>query len=130
MPTLTIHDRTATGRPIDTVVIDDLPDRLTVRELIRTRVRDEVARHNLQPSVTFRGLVAPEDAEQLVQGYRLRSARRIDWERQAESALDAFGRNGFFVLINGRQATSLDEEVQVSDTADVAFVKLVQLVGG
>ena len=115
---------------IDTVVLDGLPERITVRELIRTRVRDEVARHNLRPSVTFRGLVAPDDAEQLLEGYRLRTARTIDWERQADAAVDAFGRNGFFVLINGRQALSLDDEVTVGETADVAFVKLVQLVGG
>ena len=130
MPTLTIHDRTATGRPVDSFTIDDLPDRITVRDLIRTRVRDEVARYNLRPLEMFRGLVAPTDAEHTVGGYRLRKPRTLDWVKQADVAIDAFGRNGFFVLINGRQVTELDEEISVSDSADVAFVKLVQLVGG
>ena len=130
MATLTIHDRTAVGRDIESFVIDDLPDRITVRDLIRTRVRDEVARYNLKPAERFRGLVAPEGAVQEMLGYRLRSPRRIDWEVQADAAVDAFGRNGFFLLLNGRQVTDLDEEIAVADTRDVAFVKLVQLVGG
>jgi hypothetical protein len=130
MPTLTVQDRTATGRPVDSFTIDGLPDRITVRDLIRTRVRDEVARYNLRPVDMFRGLVAPTDAQQAAGGYRMPKPRRLDWEKQADIAVDAFGRNGFFVLVNGRQATELDEEIDVNDAADVAFVKLVQLVGG
>ena len=130
MATLTIHDRTASGRGVDSTVIDDLPDRITVRDLIRTRVRDEVARYNLKPTNTYRGLVAPDGAVQDILGYRLNTPRHIDWERQADAAITAFGRNGFFILINGTQALELDEEISVADTSDVAFVKLVPLVGG
>jgi hypothetical protein len=130
MPALTIHDRTATGRGVDSMTIENLPERVTVRELIRTRVRDEVARYNLRPGDHFQGLVAPTGAQQLALGYRMRSPRRLDWERQAETAIDAFGRNGFFILVNGRQVIDLDEEITVADTSDVAFVKLVQLIGG
>jgi hypothetical protein len=130
MATLTIHDRTAMGRGIDSIVIDGLPDRITVRDLIRTRVRDEVARYNMKPVEQFRGLVAPDGAVPEALGYRLRTPRRIDWEVQANAAIDAFQRNGFFLLVNGRQLTELDDEISVADTHDVAFVKLVQLVGG
>ena len=130
MAALTIHDRSAMGRGVDSFTLDDIPDRLTIRDLIRTRVRDEVARYNLRPVETFRGLVAPEGAVQEALGYRLRTPRRIDWERQADAAITAFGRNGFFILVNGRQVTELDQEITVADTEDVAFVKLVQLIGG
>lgn len=130
MPTLTIHDRTAIGRDIDAFAIENLPDTITIRELIRTRVRDEVARHNLAPRPVFRGLVAPDGSAQDALGYRLRSPHRIDWERQADVAVDAFGRNGFFILVDGRQVSDLDEEISVEKTGDVAFVKLVQLIGG
>lgn len=135
MATLTIHDRTATGRPVDSLTIDGLPDRITVRDLIRTRVREEVARHNLKAAsaadlrTSFRGLVAPLEIEvELSQPPR--PPKRIDWEAQSKVALDAFGRNGFFVLVNGRQAETLDEEVDLHGAVDVAFVRLVPLVGG
>lgn len=84
MATLTIHDRTATGRPVDSLTIDGLPDRITVRDLIRTRVREEVARHNLKVAATplqrasFRGLVTPLEIEEDLNHAR-RPPRRIDW---------------------------------------------------
>ena len=45
-------------------------------------------------------------------------------------ALEAFGRNGFFVLVGDKQAVSLDEEFEVKVDTEVSFVKLVPLVGG
>ena len=131
MAVLTIHDRTATGKPVDSMTLDGLPDRVTIRDLIRTRVREEVARYNLRPVEHFNGLVAPTDAEMTLNGARLRQPRRIDWEQQADIAVKAFSRNGFFVLVDGKQALELDQEVDLSAAAtDVAFVRLVQLVGG
>lgn len=129
MTSVMINDRTGAGRPISTFTIQDVPDRVTVRELIRLRVRDEVARHNLKPTEPFRGLVVPTDDEIALNGPR-RSPKRIDWEAQAKVALEAFERNGFFVLVDRRQAVSLDDEVDLAAAADVTFVKLVPLVGG
>lgn len=130
MGTLVIHDETATGRPLASISLPALPDRITVRELVRLRVREEVARHNARPSALFRGLVQPTDAEQAVNGYRLPRARRLDWEQQAEIAEAAFARNGFFILVADRQVESLDEVVDLTQDPHVAFVKLVPLVGG
>ncbi len=36
----------------------------------------------------------------------------------------------FFVLVGARQVEDLDEVVDLTAASDVAFVKLVQLVGG
>ena len=51
-------------------------------------------------------------------------------EAQAKVAVDAFERNGFFVLVDRRQAVSLDDEVDLASASDVTFVKLIPLVGG
>ena len=130
MATLTIYDRTASGHPVDDITLDGLPDRITVRDLIRTRVREEVARYNLHPVERFSGLVAPTDAELTLNGSRLMEPHRLDWEAQADVAEKAFQRNGFFLLVNGRQATELDEEIDLAGASDVAFVRLVPLRGG
>ncbi|WP_291787790.1 hypothetical protein [Maribacter sp.] len=45
-------------------------------------------------------------------------------------ALDAFQKNGYFILIDNKQAEDLEQEVLVSKTTEIAFVKLTQLVGG
>ncbi|MBL1083769.1 hypothetical protein JK359_17645 [Streptomyces actinomycinicus] len=130
MATVTFRDETATGRPAGAWEVAGLPDRMTVRELIRLRVREEVARHNAHPGRRFNGLVRPEDAETELNGYRLREARPIDGDRQAEAAERAFLANGFFVLAGDRQVEDLDEVVDLAADPDLVFVKLVALVGG
>ena len=128
--TVTFRDETASGRPLRSFDLPDVPDRITVRELVRLRVREEVARHNAAPTERFAGLVQPVDAEVALNGHRLSAPRRLDWEAQADIACRAFERNGFFVLVADRQVEDLDDVVDLTAAADVAFVKLVPLVGG
>ncbi|MFF7125454.1 MULTISPECIES: hypothetical protein [unclassified Streptomyces] len=130
MATVTFRDETATGKPVTEWQVAGLPERMTVRELIRLRVREEVARHNVRPNDRFNGLVRPDDAETELNGYRLREPRRIDWERQAEIAERAFLANGFFVLAGDRQVEGLDEVVDLAVDPGLVFIKLVALVGG
>ncbi|NDU74549.1 hypothetical protein GWI34_18205 [Actinomadura sp. DSM 109109] len=130
MPAVNFRDETAVGAPVAGFQVAGLPDRMTVRELIRLRVREEVARQNARPSDRFHGLVRPEGAEAELNGYRLREPRRLDWERQADIAERAFLGNGFFVLAGGRQVEDLDEEVDLTGDPDLVFIRLVPLAGG
>jgi hypothetical protein len=45
-------------------------------------------------------------------------------------ALDGFVRNAFFLVIDGRQATALDEVIPLRPTSNVTFVRLMPLKGG
>ncbi|MFE1440493.1 hypothetical protein [Streptomyces sp. NPDC058739] len=130
MATVTFRDETATGKAVAELAVEGLPDRMSVRELIRLRVREEVARHNDRPGDRFHGLVRPDDAETELNGYRLREPRRIDWERQADIAEQAFLANGYFVLTGDRQIEHLDEQIDLTAEPDLVFIKLVALVGG
>ena len=130
--TVAIRDQAGSrSSAIDAIELE-VPAALTMRDLIRTRVREEVALANAaaQRGVEFRTLVQPVDAEVTLNGYRLKSKRPIDWERQAEKAEDAFRRNGFFVLVDGRQVEELDEELALTTDSDIRFVRLTPLVGG
>jgi hypothetical protein len=126
--TVTVRDQTGARRTSE-LTVPDVPDRVTLRELIRTRVREEVAKANAS-SGEFRTLVRPIDAEETLNGFRLTRPRPINWERQAAVAEDAFDANGFFVLVDGRQIEDLDEELRLTADSDIRFVKLVPLVGG
>ncbi len=128
--TVTFRDETATGKALHSFEVLHVPDSITVRELVRLRVREEVARYNAAPTSRFQGLVRPADAEVELNGYRLARPRRLDWEQQADAACAAFERNGFFVLVGDRQVEDLGETVDLNAAADVAFIKLVPLVGG
>ena len=128
--TLTIHDETAAGQKTNTFTLDCLTERMTVRELIRARIYQEVQDYNQKEPEYFRGLVEPTNAERVLNGYKLKARRKIDWQEQYNRALAAFERNGFFVLVGDKQADSLDQEFEVKVDTEVSFVKLVPLVGG
>jgi hypothetical protein len=131
MPTtLIIHDETASGQKTNTFTLDGLTERMTVRELIRARIYQEVQDYNQKRPEHFRGLVEPTNAERVLNGCKVEAKRKINWGEQFEKALDAFQRNGFFVLVGDKQAESLDEEFEVKVDTEVSFVKLVPLIGG
>jgi hypothetical protein len=128
--TITIKDESVTGQSISAFPLELLTEQITVRELIRSRVYQEVDDYNRKAPEYFRGLVQPTDAEQTLNGYKVRKARQIDWKTQFDKALEAFQRNNFFVLVDDRQVEELDEELTLTHTSTVSFVKLVPLVGG
>ena len=101
---VTVHDQSATGRAGGSIELEGISAAITLRDLIRTRVREELAR-------------APEP-------------RGREWEEHADRAIEAFGRNGFFVLVDDRQASELDAPLDLTADSDIRFVRLVPLVGG
>ena len=131
MPTtLTVKDQTPAGTTTGETVLEFLTERITVRELIRSRVYQEVQDYNTRHPDYFRGLVQPADAEQTLNGYRLRKRREIDWKAQFDKACDAFEHNGFFILVGDKQVETLEEPILISPGTGVSFVKLMPLVGG
>jgi hypothetical protein len=131
MPTtLTLRDETAAGDLIRERTLDFLDEEITVSELITRRVHEEVREHNRTRGATFAGLVQPDGADTVREGYRLREPRELDADRQCAAALAAFRANGFFVLVGDRQAEALDERIRVSLGTEVTFVRLLPLVGG
>jgi hypothetical protein len=102
----------------------------TPREIIRTRVREEVERHNRSLPEVFTGLVQPEESERILNGFRMKRLRPLDWEAQFQRACAGFEGNGFLLLVDGRQVTELDERLEITADSEVQFIKLVPLVGG
>ena len=133
--TLTIRDETTAGGVYHEMPLEFPTERITVRELIRERVYQEVQDFNRnRDERVFRGLVQPTETERVLNGkpneFRLKAHRHIEWKMQFEKAIEAFDRNGFFVLIDDKQAESLDQEVVIGHGSLVSFVKLTPLAGG
>ncbi|GAA0558510.1 hypothetical protein GCM10010172_46910 [Paractinoplanes ferrugineus] len=122
MAEVIVRDETMAGRAIDEWVLPDLPDRITARELVRLRVREEVARRDAGPARrdTFRGLVRPADG----------SRSRLDWVTQAEIACAGFASNAFVMIAGDRQVADLDEVIDLERAHAVSFLRLTPLVGG
>jgi hypothetical protein len=130
MATVVFVDETTAGERSEAWHLEIFEETLTLREVIRRRVFQEVAEHNAGAGSLFRGLVQPSGAERTLNGYRMSAPRRIDADEQFGRALEAFRRNGFVVLVDDRQVEDLDTVLDLRRGSAVTFLKLVPLVGG
>ena len=128
--TITIRDESTSGRTLHEWSLEVLTERITVRELIRSRVYQEVKDYNVRQPQVFHGLVQPTEAEQTLNGFKLRKGRQIDWKEQFERAVEAFERRQIIVLVDNKQVESLEEEIEIRPETVVSFLKLTLLVGG
>jgi hypothetical protein len=139
--TLTVHEETSGGQPAGRFEVELLTDHFTARELIHSRVFQEVKDQNLrarQP-VQEPTSTGPMIAENTGAGWRPsrgpqartgKETGRLEWGKEFERALDAFLRRQILVLVDDRQIGDLDEEIVIDPQTVVTFVRLVPLVGG
>ena len=133
--TLTVRDETPAGGVTNEWSLEFLSETISVRDLIRERVYQEVQDHNIRPQAggAYRGLVQPEGYAQAPSGPKARAKgepRPIDWKKQYETAVEAFEANQVLILINDRQAESLDQTFTIGPESAVTFLRLTLLVGG
>lgn len=128
---ITIKDETLAGDILDTIELVVSSEILTVKEIITARVAAEIDAYNKKLPEYFKGLVQPTEAEKTLNGFKLKDKKKtIDVEKQVFVALDAFQKNGYFVLIDNNQAESLQQQVLVRENTSISFIKLTPLVGG
>ena len=128
--TLTLRDENFSGKVMREIPVSFQSEVVTIREIIETRVRQEVNNYNSKQPEYYNGLIEPSEAEKTINGYKLRNRKLIDAEQQVYVALDAYQKNGFFVLVDNQQCTSLDNQVKLSTATQVSFIKLTPLIGG
>jgi hypothetical protein len=131
--TLTVRDETTAGETLAALELQLTAETVTVAELIRARVHQEVREHNAKTATgrgRFFGLVQPSDTERELNGYRMSRPRLVDADKQTEIALAAFERGNILLLVDDRQVEDIDQAVTLRQGSTVTFLKLVPLVGG
>ncbi len=128
--TIAIKDENFSGSIIHEINLDFQQENVTVRDIITQRVIHEVENYNQKLPAYFNGLVEPSDAEKTINGFKLTTRKMIDAEKQVYVALDAFTKNGYFLLIDTIQSESLEQEVFLKSNTSISFIKLTPLVGG
>jgi hypothetical protein len=129
--TLTLVDETTAGERRTALTLHLPEPTITARELIRSRVFEEVKAYNAKLPDRFEGLVQPRDGVRSQPREGVRSQpRKLDWHEQSRIALEAFERNGFVLLVDDRQVESLEEEIRVRSETQVTFLRLIPLMGG
>ncbi len=129
---LNVHDQSTAslGKTEHTFRVRVSGETISVRELIRKRVYQEVEEFNSRQPEVFRLLVQPGDAERAGSGFRMPRPRRIDADAQYEATIEAFERNGFVVLVDDRQVERLDAKIALQPETLVTFLKVAPLLGG
>lgn len=127
--TLTVRDESLAGGVSNEWSFAVLSETLTIRDLIRERVYQDVQDDNVRQHAAgpYRGLVRPEGDEQALNWTR---SRLTDWKKQFEKAVEAFEANQILILIDDRQAESLDQSFTIGPGTVVTFLRLTLLVGG
>jgi hypothetical protein len=125
---LSVRDENTSGESRSAGVFQFDNASLTLREIIRLRVHQEVARFNSADYEMVQGLVQPEESERVLNGVRTRPV--LDAQKQLAKAIAAFKGNGFLVLLDDRQIMDLDEVLHLTAQSKITFLRLVPLVGG
>lgn len=112
----------------------------TVRDLIRARVELEIENRHVELEAANGGklgLGPPNSAEAALNGERgthgfgwafLRTGKGID--SLARDAEEAFLAGRYYLLLDDRQAETLEEEIDLERTGNATFLLLTPLQGG
>jgi hypothetical protein len=128
--TLTINDKTSNGELLLERIVNFPVERISVRELVETRVRQEAESYNQRAGDKFEGLVEPCEAELMLNGEKSAMGHHIDADKQVETAIRAFESGRYFLLINDRQIIELDDVIVINPNTKIVFLKILRLVGG
>lgn len=116
-----MRDQSRAGHVLGGARIADLPEVVSVRDVLRARIRGEVAAYNADPGPVFRGLVQPADAVRHSAGFRMREPRTIDAELLIAAAEEATVR-GLLQLRLGDRAADLDEMITTAEHDELVAV--------
>lgn len=127
---LLFKDETMTGKVLNSWSLPIIIQKASIREIIRLRIEREVDKYNQVATEYYNGLVQPDQAELTLNGFRMNKKRFINLDIQFERAIEGFLSNKFVVLVNDKQIDSLEDEIQIDENTEIAFIKLTPLVGG
>ncbi len=115
-----------------------------IRQIVTEQVRSLNARNDIQEQekrkIINRQYLRQEDIEEQAKDGRIavneasqhtpdKQSPLIDPDKEAQSAVRAFKRGAYFVLINGKQVEPGDE-LSLTEQSKLVFLRLTPLVGG
>lgn len=127
MKTLTITDTSVAGQILHEISLQFESEYISVRDLIEARIQEEIKKYEQKKGEYKSSLVVPSNLEERL---NKKNKTSIDVEKQVYIAMDAFQKNGFFILIDDEQVVDLEQKFLIESTTQISFIKLTQLVGG
>jgi hypothetical protein len=121
MAEIMMRDQSRAGHLLGGTRVADLPNEVSVRDVVRTRIHGEVAAYNADPGPVFRGLVQPADAVRHSDGFRMREPRALDAELLISAAEEAIGLGLLRLRLDDRPE-DLDELITPADHDELIAV--------
>ena len=118
--TLLIQDKSATGILLKQLQLAVDKEEITVAELIKYRVRQEMGtleQHSGQPIYARVYFDSPRVKQRVLQAAAGEEASYV-------SPLHNFQKYGFYIVINDRQVDSLDETIRLDSAPLIYFVEM------
>ncbi len=122
-----VTDKTHSGDILSESMIELFTEIVTVKQLIHSRVTQEVEKLDYKCKADTVKLCGEE---LLISEFQLGSKKELDLEKCQKAAIHAFQSNNYFLLIDNKQVTCLEEAILVSSTTEITFLKLIPLAGG
>lgn len=119
---ISLRDLSRTGHELGRAEVDGLPATTSLRDILRARIRSEVARYNAAPGTVFHGLVQPADAVRHRDGHHLATPRPLDPDRLVTAAEEAVAAGVLGFLLEGEFVTALDRDIQVDNYEELVLV--------
>lgn len=127
---LTVRERAVGGgTPVEFFLAVPF-ERLTVQDLIRQYISQQVANYNENKPGKVAGIFLPGPTERQLNSEKRPKHAKVDIEKQCASAFEAFEHNRIILLVNDVQIDGLNREICVTEATRITFLKLVPLVGG
>lgn len=117
-----MRDVSHAGHELGRAKLDGLPTTVALGELLRIRVRDDVARYNADPGPVFRGLVQPADSVRHSDGHHMRAPRPLDADRLVTAAEEAVAAGVLWFTVGGETLTDLGRHIDAEEHDEIIAV--------
>ncbi len=122
MARVEMRDLSPGGHQLSGATVEGLPDRASIREILTTRIRAEVAAYNEDPGRLYRGLVQPEDAVRYSDGFRMPNPRPLDAERLLTATEEAVRAGVVIFHVGDLAVDDLEHEVDLNEHQQLTTV--------
>lgn len=117
-----MRDVSHTGHVLGRAHVDGLPTVVSLGELLRIRIRSDVARYNAEPGPVFQGLVQPADSVRHSDGHHMKAPRVLDADRLVVAAEEAVAAGILWFVLGEEDITDLARRIDVEQEDEIIAV--------
>lgn len=118
--------------------------KITARELIKIRIElefEKLDNEEEKENPFANWLIRPTTDEAILNGrtksfgpgvfgFEAKKPKEPKKAKILETAINEFVKGHYFIIANDKQITEIDEEIELKNTSELIFIKLIPLAGG